>query len=292
MMNRRTFLGACAASASLGAPRRIIDTHTHFYDPSRPQGVPWPSKSDKVLYRTVLPKHFAELTRPYGVTGTIKVEASAWLEDNQWVLDLARDNPIVVGVVGHLDPASNDFRKYFDRFRKNKLFLGIRLGSRAIADGMGKPEFVANLKAMAEARLELDAIGGTDLFAALARLTDRLPKLRVVINHLPFEPHGEDAAFRDLGKRPQVFAKVSGVLRKSGGRVPTDVGFYRESLDRMWENFGEDRLVYGSNWPVSDLVAPYGAVIGLVKEYFAGKGVEAEEKYFWRNSVKAYGWKL
>ncbi|MGH7209718.1 MAG: amidohydrolase family protein, partial [Nitrospiraceae bacterium] len=55
--------------------------------------------------------------------------------------------------------------------------------------------------------------------------------------------------------------------------------------------FGEDRLVYGSNWPVSDLVAPYGAVIGVVKEYFAGKGEEASEKYFWRNSVKAYGWR-
>ena len=57
----------------------IVDTHTHFYDPSRPQGVPWPSPNDDVLYRTTLPEHYRELAVPMGVSGTVVVEASAWL---------------------------------------------------------------------------------------------------------------------------------------------------------------------------------------------------------------------
>src|SRR3954463_3661175 len=71
----------------------IIDTHTHFYDPTRPQGVPWPGKGDKKLYRPVLPSEYKQLAKPFGVVGTIVVEASPWVEDNQWLLDLAAKEP-------------------------------------------------------------------------------------------------------------------------------------------------------------------------------------------------------
>ena len=55
--------------------------------------------------------------------------------------------------------------------------------------------------------------------------------------------------------------------------------------------FGADRLIYGSNWPVSDRVAPYDQVFRIVHEYFTAKGKEAAEKYFWRNSQAAYRWR-
>ena len=82
----------------------IIDTHTHFYDPSRPQGVPWPEEDDEILYRRALPEDYKALAVPEGVTGTIMVECSPWVEDNQWVLDLADADPFIVGLVGHLEP--------------------------------------------------------------------------------------------------------------------------------------------------------------------------------------------
>ena len=94
----------------------------------------------------------------------------------------------------------------------------------------------------------------------MVRLTDRIPSLRVVIDHLPqLEPPTEpqarsayEANLRELGKRPQVYVKVSEVLRRVGGRVPDDLNFYRARLDEIWDIFGQDRLIYGSNWPVSD----------------------------------------
>ncbi len=299
-MNRRTFLTAAAAAAvppsasqaAVTLPATIIDTHVHFYDPSRPQGVPWPPKSETLLYRTVMPDEFVRLTKPFGVTGAIKVEASAWLEDNQWVLDLAAKNPVIVAAVGRLEPGTPDFRKNLARFHKNRLFRGIRLGK--IQDG---PEFLSDLKEMAGAGLELDAIGPPAMLAQLVRLTDRVPNLRVVINHLPFNaPKGEaarkeyQAALAELGKRPQVYAKVSEVLRRVGNRVPEDAAFYKPSLDELWNVFGADRMVYGSNWPVSEKVGPYATVFKVVREYFASKGQEASEKYFWKNSKAAYRW--
>ncbi len=80
-----------------------------------------------------------------------------------------------------------------------------------------------------------------------------------------------------------MYAKVSGVLRRNGGD-------YRASLDELWNAFGAGHLVYGSNWPVSDLVGPYREVFTVVREYFDQKGQEATDKFFWMNSQAAYRW--
>ena len=93
----------------------IIDTHTHFYDPRRPEGIPWPGKDNELLYRPVLPQHHRALSQPEGVTGTVVVEASGWLEDNQYILDLAADDPWIVGLVGHIDPNRPEFAGEIER---------------------------------------------------------------------------------------------------------------------------------------------------------------------------------
>src|SRR5258705_12843122 len=100
MLNRRQFAALAAGSMlAADAPGRIIDTHIHLYDPNRPQGIPWPPKDNTLLYRPTLPADFQTATRGLGVTGVVVVEASVWLEDNQWILDLAKENSIIKGFV-------------------------------------------------------------------------------------------------------------------------------------------------------------------------------------------------
>ncbi len=108
-VNRRTFLAAAvnATLADAGAQSSsmpIIDAHIHQFDPRRPQGVPWPNKRETVLYQPALPDRYRRIATPLGITGAIAVECSPWLEDNQWVLDVAATDPIIVGTVGNLDP--------------------------------------------------------------------------------------------------------------------------------------------------------------------------------------------
>jgi predicted TIM-barrel fold metal-dependent hydrolase len=74
------------------------------------------------------------------------------------------------------------------------------------------------------------------------------------------------------------------------GRVPKEFAFYKPRLDELWEIFGEDRLLYGSDWPNSDQWAPYEDVFRIVHQYFTGKGPAAAEKFFWKNSIAAYRW--
>ena len=99
------------------------------------------------------------------------------------------------------------------------------------------------------------------------------------------------SSLKELGKRPQIYVKLSEVFRRVDGKVPTDVGFYRGTLDEIFGIFGEDRVLYGSDWPNSDNWRPFAEGLKLMQEYFADKNAAAAEKYFWRNSVKAYRWK-
>jgi predicted TIM-barrel fold metal-dependent hydrolase len=101
----------------------------------------------------------ARLQVPLGIVGAIEVEASPWLEDNQWVLDVAEKDKIIVGTVGNLEPGKPDFRQQLERFQRNPLFRGIRYGNiwdRDLSRELSNPEFVSDLRILAEEGLALD----------------------------------------------------------------------------------------------------------------------------------------
>src|SRR4051812_10851567 len=177
-------LASCSTSSNHPASSlTIIDTHTHFYDPSRPQGVPWPARDDKFLYRTVLPKDYRALHVPRPVSGTVVVEASPWIEDNQWILDLAAPDSFIVGFVGNLPIATDEFAGLLKRFTANKLFRGIRIGARK-DDLANNSPLLRDLKLLADHDLSLDLLGGQEILDFAARISEHIPNLRIIIDHL------------------------------------------------------------------------------------------------------------
>ncbi len=275
----------------------IIDTHTHFYDPNRPQGVPWPDLNDKVLYKQVLPKHYKELAIPQGVTGTIVVEASEWVEDNQWILDLAENETFIVGFVGNLQPGIDDFSKNLDRFSVNPIFRGIRPRGANIRN-FEKTEFLNDIEKLVKKDLEIDLLIIPSELSDVAFLAKKIPELRIVINHIAgvcIDGKSPNTKWTDgiykVAEYQNVYCKVSGLPEATRLiPAPKDLDFYIPTLDVLWKAFGEDRLIYGSNWPVSERFADYATIQNLVMEYFKAKGNSAVEKYFWKNAKSAYKW--
>ena len=308
-MNRRTWIkhsaAALAATSRLSAApssspaSRIIDCHTHFYDPSRPGGVPWPGKGTP-LYRTVLPKDWLAVASPHGVRETVVVEASPLLEDNQWILDLAAKEKSIVGFVGNLDLVDPEFATHVKRFALNPIFRGIRARGGLGKFDEARDQISQSVNALADHDLELDLNGPPSTLPAAAKLAKELPALRIVINHLGAsgDPQKLNPDWKEniklIAAQPNVFMKVSALIEqvKGGyGEAPRDTSYYLPVLDHLWECFGEDRLIFGSNWPVSDKGGPYDLVFKIVSEYFTGKGRDVCEKYFWKNSLTAYRWK-
>ncbi len=316
--NRRRFLAAnleavagvtltgwsSAVRAAPGQPASgaggftLIDTHAHFYDPTRAQGVPWPPRDDKLLYRPVLPKDYRALSVPRPVTGTVVVEASPWLEDNQWVLDLATREPFIVGFVGNLPVGTKAFAGHLKRFAANKLFRGIRLRDRKLEGTLDDSAFVSDLKLLADHDLSVDLVGGREILSYADRLAKEVPKLRIIIDHLAgvvvdgkVPPADWVQQMRPLVRRPKVYCKLSGLVEgtgRSNGSAPRDVEFYRPVLDAMREMFGPERLIYASNWPVSERFAPLATVQGIVGEYFRSYGRRAEQMVFAQSAKGAY----
>ena len=304
-LTRRGFLTLIAGTASLTAigsqnsPIPIIDTHIHLFDPTRPQGAPYTGPPG-VPIEPSLPPRYRKLATPLGIVGAIKVEASPWVEDNLWVLEVAERDTIVVGVVGNLEPDKPDFAEMLERFHKNRLFRGIRYGNlwgRDITKQVDNPPFIDGLKRLQQADLVLDTANPrVDLLQAIIKLTDKVPDLRVVLDHLPsLEPTAAtrktyDETLDQLQQRPRVFVKLSAVIHRVNGQVSTELNAYRDRLQQLVGRFGEDRILFGSDWPNSDGVAPLDKVVGVVREFFQMQPREVAEKYFWKNSLAAYKW--
>ncbi|EMI21908.1 amidohydrolase 2 [Rhodopirellula maiorica SM1] len=277
---------------------QIIDCHTHFYDPSRPQGVPWPNKNSS-LYRTVLPQHLRALKTERPIDGTVIVEASEWIEDNAWLLELAKDDPFIVGIVGRLDPRAADFEEQVERFAANPLFRGIRISAKLL-DQMLQNETSGKLAVLAKHDLSLDVNGGLDSLAAISQLAGEMPELRIVINHVAnvaitadAPPSGWVDGIKDAAQYPNVYCKISGLVEgaaRGGQPVPSDLSFYRPYIDVVWNAFGEERVIYGSNWPVSERAADYAVLQKIVMQYAMQKGETATRNFFAGNAKRAYKW--
>jgi L-fuconolactonase len=306
-MNRRAFITATVAatagrtvfSAETSAIP-IIDCHIHLFDQTRPQGAPYSGGGKNT--EPALPPRYRRLAQPLGIVGAIEIEASPWIEDNLWVLEVEQKDSMMVGTIGNLQPDKPEFKEYLDRFHKNRLFLGIRYGNLwgySLTEQVSNTKFIEGLRLMQDADLALDTANqNPDLLKAVVRVTDKVPQLRIIVDHLPnllfqLDSHTKGAlegTMRELAKRRQVYIKVSEVIRMTNQKPSLDPATYKPTLDYLYETFGEDRLLFGSDWPNGAAVDQLPAIVQIVRNYFAAKGRAASEKYFWKNSVAAYKW--
>jgi L-fuconolactonase len=301
-MQRRLFLTGAAALVSAPVfaqtPIPVIDTHVHIFDPRRPQGVPYSGPRGQPP-QIAIPENYRQQIAGTGIVGAVIVEASPWLEDNLFILERANADPIFVGVVGSLDPSRPDFGEYLNRFSKDPLWRGIRYARVwQMENGrqLLKPGMAEGLKLLAQAGQTLDMANPSfDLLRGALMAMDAAPDLRVVMDHMPsLDPTPEtenlyNGLISELAQRPNFFIKLSQVRHKDAQQ--NVVTAPKERLDRLMAAFGEDRVMFGGDWPNSVGTATIPEALALMRDYFAGRPRIQREKYFWRNSQRIYRWK-
>ena len=279
----------------------IIDAHIHLFDGRRTQGMGYMGSPEyRALSQTALPSMYAPLARPSGVVGAIIVESSARLEDNQWYLDVSQADPIMVAVSGRLDPYNPQFGEHLARFHKHPLYRAIR-ASRFYTNTDGKITLdavaVENLKLLAQADLAHDTANPSmPLMTANVLLADAIPTLRIIMDHLPvFDPTPEgraayEAVVKEMAARPNIFVKLTEVYhpRVDTKQVVAEYMPLRDRLEYLYGMFGEDRVIFGTDYPNSYGVATISEEVGLMKKFFSTKTRAQAEKYFWRNASRVY----
>lgn len=175
---------------------------------------------------------FLAVASPMGVRETVLVEASEWVEDNQWVLDLAETNPSIVGLVGNLNPNDPKFKTHLLRFSKNPLFRGIRWRDTLVPlDGDLDP-MIAAAKQLAEHDLELDLLVPYTKLPSMNRLAQAVPDLRIVINHAgrPGDPKAVPTKWKESGGPYESSYKVVEEYFSGKGREVAEKYFWKNSL--------------------------------------------------------------
>ena len=309
-MQRRDFMAGAAASAfwagiaHAAAPLAdipIIDTHVHLFDSRRPQGVPYSGSAQwtKEHKGVALPATYRAYAQPLNIVGAIELEASPWVEDNLWVLEQMATDTMFVGTVGDLEPEKPDFVELYNRFRKNPMFLGIRCGKiwgRNVSKQIDDPKFIDGLRRVADADQVMDSANpDVDLMQTMVKINDKIPNLRIMLDHLPsFDPTPQeqasyDAVLKEIHGRPNIYAKLSEIDHRT--KKERGLSAHKARLDQLMETFGEDRVVFGTDWPNSWGVATPAQIVDIARAYFATRSRAAAEKYFWKNSLVFYKWK-
>jgi predicted TIM-barrel fold metal-dependent hydrolase len=290
------WLGVVALARAVEPPA-IIDCHVHLWDIARPAGLGWIKRDNQTLYRSFLPKDHEPIAKANGVTGIIVVQAGQSLPDNQWNLDITAHNKALYrGIVGNLSEVigTPKFKPLFDRLCKDPRYVGYRLSGRF--QQLPTESFFADLRHTAQKGRTVDFLLGSYRLEEVAEIARRVPELRIIVDHLGgVKLDGSPLAaawvaqFRALAKQPNVHCKVSALFgRWEKQPAPQDLAAYTEALDLAFECYGEDRLIFGSDWPVTEQTADYAAVLRLTRAYFDRKGRAVSEKLFHQNAAAFY----
>jgi predicted TIM-barrel fold metal-dependent hydrolase len=286
------------------APRRpIVDTHIHLYEVSRPGGVPWPSAQQQRLYRDVRPADYKAVAEPHGVIATGVVEASNVEEDNQWILRVTKGDRFFRCLVAYADIDDPEFPKKLEALAKDPRVVGVRAFLWSGTITLGERQ-LAHLRALADKGMTLDLIsrGGTNPKDRVSALAAAVPHLRIVLDHLAGakgeapSPTWELELRRLADLHPNVHVKFSsffdmynpGPGEDAPWTAPTSLDAYKAHFDVLMTAFGEDRLIWGSNWPVSDLGGDFGTQIALAEAYLAPFGTRVRDKVMYKNALRVY----
>jgi L-fuconolactonase len=283
--------------------RPIVETHIHFWQVSRPGGVPWPTPAEGPIYRDVLPPEYEPIARRNGIVTAGIVEASGIVEDNQWILDLVRRDGFYSFFVGNLEIGAATFAADLARFARDRRFVGIRGYLTGPAEGITlSPAQLASLRDLAQRGMSLDIIsrGTKNPKDQVQALCTAVPDLRIIIDHLggakgppPIDPTWELEIRRLADVCPNVYMKFSSFydMYAPGDVVfpsPTNLDAYKAHFDVLMTAFGPERLIWGSNWPVITLHGTFEDQIRLAEEYLAPFGHEIRDMVMFKNALRFY----
>lgn len=250
-----------------------IDAHQHFwrYNPAE-HG--WMTDPMAAIRRDFLPEDLKPLLDGLGFDGCIAVQARQNLEETRWLLELAGQHDFIHGVVGWVDLRSPELVGQLQQFTGQRKLVGVRHLVQDEPDNefMLGEEFRRGIARLAEFELAYDVLIYPRQLKAAIGLVGLFPDQRFVLDHIAKPSIAEGGlepwanGLRELSKAPNLCCKLSGMVTEArwGTWRPDD---FRPYLDVVFDAFGPERLMIGSDWPVCTLSASYEAAMGIVLRY-------------------------
>jgi L-fuconolactonase len=256
----------------------IVDAHHHFWDPARAD-YPWLTDDLAQIRRSFGPADLAPLVAAAGIEATVLVQTRSSVEETMEFLATAAETPFIRGVVGWVDlrdPAVDDAIAALRAGPGGERLVAIRHQAQdeADPDWLRRPDVRRGITAVGRAGLAYDILVRARELPAAADLVASLPEVRFVVDHLAKPPirHGDDGfwtrgveQFRD---RSNAWWKLSGLVTEADWAA-WRIEDLRPFVDRILDVAGADRLLFGSDWPVCLVAAPYATVLATARTLIA-----------------------
>jgi L-fuconolactonase len=271
----------------------IIDAHQHFWRLDRGD-YGWLTPAVGPIYRDCLPEHLAPKLARTGVTATVLVQAAPTIAETRYLLRLAREHAFVAGVVGWADFESSAVADDIAELAASSKLVGLRPMIQDIPDveWMMTPELAPAYEAMAEHGLVFDALVRPEHLPVLLRLHDRHPDLTMVLDHgaKPNLRGGDIADWKrdiaELAVSTNMVCKLSGLVTEAGSIERRALA---PCVDHLLECFGPQRLMWGSDWPVCELVCSYEDWHATTGQLLASLSPEHRAMIFAETALTTYG---
>jgi L-fuconolactonase len=272
-----------------------LDSHQHFWSFDERE-YDWIDERMGRIRRDFAPADLEPILKRNGFDGSIAVQVRQSLLETEYLLGLADRHDFIRGVVGWVDLRSPDLRSALERFASHPRFRGVRHLVQAETDDrfVLRSDFLRGVALLRDFDLAYDILVYHHQLPSVIEFVERFPEHRLVLDHIgkpaiaraEIEPWA--SAIRKLGKRENLYCKVSGMVTEAdwSGWKKSDFTLY---LETALEAFGSARLVFGSDWPVATLAASYEQVVGIVDDFFSTLSTAEKDAVFGRNAVELYG---
>jgi L-fuconolactonase len=253
----------------------VIDSHHHFWR-YLPAEFGWIDDGMAAIRRDFLPADLRREMGTAGVDAVVSVQARQSVEETRWLLDLATQNPFIAGVVGWVPLVSPSVAADLAQLAAHPKLVAIRHVLQDEPDPlfMLREDFQAGIRALRDFNLTYDILIFHRHLPQTIELVDRHPAQPFVIDHMAkpsikqrsIEPWARH--LRELGRRPHVCCKLSGLVTEIG-RPQWTVADLRPYVDVVLEAFGPERVLFGSDWPVCLVACGYARWMEIVQELIA-----------------------
>ena len=285
-----------------------IDSHQHYWR-YRQEDFPWISEAMPALQRDLLPADSATAMHAAGLTHSIAVQARSMERETDDLLQLARENTQLLGVVGWTDLRSPQLEAQLARWQDEPLLRGFRHIVQDEPDVpalLGDAAFNRGVGLLQARQLSYDVLVFAHQLPDALDFCRRHDKHWLVLDHVakPDLAHGPEhdvkaRAWRDhihtLAGLPHLMCKLSGLVTETAwaqGKAlrAQDRSAILQCFDHALDCFGAERVMFGSDWPVCQLAAPYDTVAAMAQQWADVRLNTTEQEGFWRgNAVRAYG---
>lgn len=271
-----------------------IDAHQHFwfFDLVRDS---WIDDSMQVIRRDFLPEDLQPVLAAHHFEACVAVQADQSEKENAFLLNIAQQHDFIKGIVGWVDLQAPNIAERLEYYQTKKLIKGFRhiLQGEVQRDLMLQPAFMYGMGLLAQFNFTYDILIFPDQIAFAEEMVRSLPNQKFVIDHIA-KPNIKKQQFADwkrdiqaIAKHENVWCKVSGMLTEADWQH-WKINDFEPYLEVIFEAFGVDKLMYGSDWPVCNVAGGYENTLNILLPFTQKLSPQEQAQFYGLNAADFY----